>query len=91
MKEDGSEPHERVHKYNLPRRVIKEYFNKRNCFSLPRPTNEEEDLQNLQSIATCDLRDKFVKAADDMYCNVLQEARPYKLNGINLTGTSKCT
>ena len=87
-KESGSGSERHVYEYNLPRKVIKQYFNKRSCFCLPRPADEEKQLRNLDSLPVGDLRPIFIDAVDHLYCNVLQDAKPYAMKGISLTGTS---
>lgn len=52
-----------VEQKNRIRRLVKNFFRERNCFTLVRPTTEEEGLQELEKMNFEQLRPEFVEQA----------------------------
>ena len=46
---------------NRIRRMINSFFKDRDCFTMVRPTENERDLQKLQSMKDDDMRPEFVR------------------------------
>ncbi len=46
---------------NRIRRLIKHFFQDRDCSTLVRPVEDEKQLQNLNQIDNCDLRSEFIE------------------------------
>ena len=51
-----------------------------------RPTEEEADLQNLQSIEDEALRPEFVKAVSVLRTKIFHQVKPKQINGRFITG-----
>jgi hypothetical protein len=50
-----------VEEKNRIRRLLKNFFKDRDCFTMVRPTTEEEDLQKLETLEFSQLRPEFVE------------------------------
>lgn len=77
---------EKVEARNRIRRLIKTFFTDRDCFTLVRPTEEETDLQSLQTIPDSELRPEFVAASQRLRSRILKRVKPKTLNGKFITG-----
>ncbi len=53
-----------------------------------RPTEEERDLQNVQSIDDGQLRPEFVTQMKTLRGRIFKRVKPKQLNGTNITGDS---
>jgi len=71
---------------NRIRRLIKTFFTDRDCFTLVRPTEEETDLQSLQSLPDDKLRPEFVEASKRLRSKIFKKVKPKTLNGKFITG-----
>lgn len=77
---------EKIESRNRIRRLIKHYFNDRDCFTLVRPTEEEVNLQGLQLLPDSELRPEFVDAARRLRNKIFRRVKPKLLNGKFITG-----
>ncbi|CAI2378647.1 unnamed protein product [Moneuplotes crassus] len=77
---------EKVEARNRIRRLIKHFFTDRDCATLVRPTEEETDLQALQSLPDDILRPEFVDAAKKLRSKIFKKVKPKTLNGKFITG-----
>ena len=66
--------------------VIRAYFPERDCFVMVRPTENEQDLQNLQNLPDNKFRKEFLEQSKIFKNKVLKKTRPKRLNGKVLTG-----
>ena len=71
---------------NEIRKMVKEYFPKRDCVTLVRPLLEEGNLQNLEKVDTTKLRKEFIEQVNYLRKTVLNSINPKKLNGQELSG-----
>ena len=71
---------------NRIRRLLKEFFKDRDCFTLVRPVNNEKDLHNLEHLELKDLRQEFVDQYMSLRHKVLNYVKPKALNGRLLNG-----
>mmetsp|Transcript_19811 Transcript_19811/g.36576 ORF Transcript_19811/g.36576 Transcript_19811/m.36576 type:complete len:1656 (+) Transcript_19811:4704-9671(+) len=75
-----------VEEKNRIRRLLKNFFKERECFTMVRPTTNEGDLQRLASKELSDLRSEFVEQVHSLRRRVLGRIRPKTLNGKLLSG-----
>ena len=71
---------------NEIRKMVKEYFPKRDCVTLVRPLLEEGNLQNLEKMDVTKLRKEFIEQVNYLRKVVLNSINPKKLNGQELSG-----
>ena len=71
---------------NKIRNLLKTFFKDRDCFTMVRPSTNEDDLQDLSSKNLDDLRPEFVTQVLELRQKVLEGVRPKKLNGKELNG-----
>ena len=77
---------EKVEARNRIRRLIKHFFTDRDCSTLVRPTEEETDLQVLQTLEDDCLRPEFVEVARKLRTKIFKRVKPKTLNGKFITG-----
>lgn len=77
---------EKVEARNRIRRLIKHFFTDRDCATLVRPTEEETDLQALQSLPDESLRPEFIEAKKKLRAKIFKRVKPKTLNGKFITG-----
>ena len=73
-------------KKNKIRRLIQNYFKEKDCFTMIRPTEDERDLQNVQSLDDSQLRKEFVNQMQNLRHKVFKRVKPKRMNGRVLTG-----
>ena len=78
----------KIESKNEIRRFIKKYFPKRDCYTLPRPVVDEEELQKLDSIPYKDLRENFKEMMTNLKNKVFNEVQAKNLNGSALCGNT---
>ena len=71
---------------NRVRRLIKQVFPDRDCFTLVRPVEQEKQLQSLQSMPDAQLRPEFVEQMTLLRGKIFKKVRPKQLNGKTMTG-----
>ena len=71
---------------NEIRKMVKEYFPKRDCVTLVRPLLEEDNLQSLEKMDVTKLRKEFIEQVNYLRKVVLNSINPKKLNGQELSG-----
>ena len=77
---------EQIEEKNRLRRLICSYFTERDCFTLIRPVENENDLQNIQTIDESNFRKEFLEQASTFRNKVFKKVKPKVFNGKNLTG-----
>jgi len=75
-----------VEQKNSIRRLIKHFFKERNCFTMVRPVENEEDLQNLHSVSDEQIRVEFLNQVKTLRKMIFQQVRPKELFGKTLNG-----
>ena len=73
---------------NVIRENILKYFPNRDCITLPRPVDKDEDLKNLKNIQFNQLKSSFRKEFKILKDKIFKEAVPKKYNGKRLNGPS---
>lgn len=73
---------------NLIRENIVKYFKQRECVTLPRPVESEEDLKNLMNLKLEKLKPSFKFEFLNLKNKIYKESKPKKINGKKLTGTA---
>lgn len=73
---------------NLIRENIVKYFKQRECVTLPRPVESEEDLKNLMNLKLENLKPSFKFEFLNLKNKIYKESKPKKINGKKLTGTA---
>ena len=68
------------------RKMVKEYFPKRDCVTLVRPLLDEDNLQSLEKMDVTKLRKEFIEQVNYLRKVVLNSITPKKLNGQELSG-----
>ena len=76
---------------NIIRQNIIKYFPERDCVTLVRPVDNEDDLKKLNSIPYNNLKPEFKMEFKILKDKIFKEALPKKLNGKKLTGPSLAT
>jgi hypothetical protein len=71
---------------NAIRECIKTFFPRRDCACLVRPTNEESELQNIDSISENKLRPQFLKQMSALTEKILSGVQPKRIMNQCLTG-----
>lgn len=77
---------EAIENKNRIRRLLKGFFPERDCFTLVRPTNSEEQLRKLDLMEISDLRPEFQTQVYKLRERILTKVRPKTLNGRALSG-----
>lgn len=72
---------------NLIRENIVKYFKQRECVTLPRPVESEEDLKNLMNLKLEKLKPSFKFEFLNLKNKIYKESKPKKINGKKLTGS----
>ena len=75
-----------IEEKNRIRNLIKTYFPERDCFCMVRPTENEDDLQNLQNLPDSKFRHEFLEQSKIFRNKVMKKTKPKRLNGKVLTG-----
>lgn len=73
-------------KYNKIRQAILEIFLERDCITLPRPLDQESQLENLTDYDLTALRPKFIKNFEKLQLSALEHCPPKKFEGIEVAG-----
>ena len=74
------------HQNNIIRENIIKYFKERECITLPRPLDKEENLQNLNNIPFCNLKSNFRTEFLILKKKVYETSKPKIFNGKKVTG-----
>ena len=75
-----------IEEKNRVRNLIRAYFPERDCYVMVRPTEDEQDLQNLQLLPDKKFRKEFLEQSKIFRNKVLKKTKPKKLNGKLLSG-----
>ena len=84
MEQTGSS--ESIEEKNLVRKMIKTYFNERDCFPMVRPVENENDLQNLMNLPESKIRPEFIKQSNMLKNKIYMKIKPKTFNGKILSG-----
>ena len=76
---------------NVIRQNIIKFFPERDCVTLVRPVDNENDLKNLTNIPYNSLKPEFKMEFKKLKDKIFKEALPKKLNGKKLTGPALAT
>ena len=76
---------------NVIRQNIIKFFPERDCVTLVRPVDNENDLKNLSNIPYNNLKPEFKMEFKKLKDKIFKEALPKKLNGKKLTGPALAT
>ena len=77
---------EPVLKRNTIRKILKDFFPERDCFTLVRPVNEEVKLRSMESLTEDDLRKEFIDQIDYMRKKIFNNLKEKSVEGRKLTG-----
>lgn len=75
---------------NDVRLAILNYFRSRDCFTLVRPVNDEEQLRSIDQVAYSELRNEFKVQVDALVKEVLSRASPKVIKGSAIQGRHFC-
>ena len=84
MEQKGST--QSIEEKNLVRKMIKTFFLERDCFPLVRPVENENDLQNLMTLADEKIRPEFIKQSVMLRNKIYMKIKPKNFNGKILSG-----
>ena len=73
-----------VLKKNQIRKSICTFFSQRDCFTLIRPLDDEDQLASLEDLEYPQLKDEFREECDTLIHTVRQDLEPKKLHGKEL-------
>ena len=76
---------------NVIRQNIIKFFPERDCVTLVRPVDSEDDLKKLNTIPYNELKPEFKMEFKSLKDKIFKEALPKKLNGKKLTGPALAT
>ena len=77
---------ESIEEKNLVRKMIKTYFNERDCFPMVRPVENENDLQNLMNLSENKIRPEFIKQCNLLKNKIYMKIKPKTFNNKILSG-----
>lgn len=77
---------DQIEQKNRIRRLIKQVFQDRDCFTMVRPVEDEKQLQSLQAMDDKELRPEFAKQIGILRNKIFKKVKPKTLNGKQLTG-----
>ena len=66
--------------------MLKHFFKDRDCFTLVRPVEAEDDLQNLLYLPDVCLRPEFLEQANQLRTKIMKKVRAKKIKGKPLDG-----
>jgi hypothetical protein len=72
---------EGVENKNRIRRLLKHFFRERDCVTMVRPVELEQELQKLDSLPDKFLREEFLQQANIIRNKIMKKTRPKSLNG----------
>jgi len=75
-----------IEEKNRIRRMIKQFFKDRDCFTMVRPVENELDLQKLQSLPDDAFRPEFQHQVENLRSRIYKKTKPKILNGKVLNG-----
>ena len=84
MEQSGST--QSIEEKNLVRKMIKTYFNERDCFPMVRPVENENDLQNLMNLPDNKIRPEFIKQSNMLKNKIYMKIKPKTFNNKILSG-----
>ena len=74
-----------IEEKNRVRNLIRAYFPERDCYVMVRPTEDEQDLQNLQLLPDKKFRKEFLEQSKIFRNKVLKKTKPKTFNFYNFT------
>ena len=80
-----------IEQKNKIRKLLKDFFQERNCLTLVRPLTQEANLQNLDKMELSQLRPEFSEQVNILRKMVLNKMKPKTLNGQELNGEMFCS
>jgi hypothetical protein len=75
-----------VEEKNRIRRMIKQFFKERDCFTMVRPVENESELQKLQLLPDQAFRPQFQEQVESLRSRIYKKTKPKVLNGKVLNG-----
>lgn len=79
-----------IEQKNRIRRLLKSFFQERDCCTMVRPVTKEEELQKLESMKMEELRPEFVEEVMQLRRKVINKVKPKMINGKPLSGEMLC-
>ena len=71
---------------NKIRRMLKHFFKDRDCFTMVRPVESEDNLQNLLNLHDACLRPEFLEQASTLRNKILRKVKAKRIKGKQLDG-----
>lgn len=68
--------------------MITSFFQDRDCYTMVRPTENEKDLQSLQSLSDKEMRPEFCNQMQQLRQRIFKRVKPKSLNGRFITGAT---
>ena len=75
-----------IEQKNRVRRLVRQFFQDRDCHTLVRPIEEEKQLQKLNDIKNDQLRSEFVKQITTLRRKIFRKVKPKQIKGQFLNG-----
>jgi hypothetical protein len=72
---------ESVENKNRIRRLLKHFFRERDCVTMVRPVELEQELQQLDSLPDSFLREEFLQQAISVRAKIMKKTKPKSVNG----------
>jgi hypothetical protein len=73
---------------NEIRKILKDFFRERECFTFVRPINKDKKLRNIQEVPFEELRDDFKQQVTNFVSQVLQSTTSKTVEGVAVSGKS---
>lgn len=77
---------ENVENKNKIRRMLKHFFQSRDCMTVVRPAENEEEIQKLNELDSNTFRKEFMDSMTKIKGKILRKCRPKKFNNATLNG-----
>lgn len=77
---------ENVENKNKIRRMLKHFFQSRDCMTVVRPAENEEEIQKLNELESNTFRKEFIDSLTKIKSKILRKCRPKKFNNATLNG-----
>ena len=86
-----NETTEEAKQKNEIRKILREFFRERECFTFVRPVNQEKKLRNIQDVPFEDLRTEFKEQINYFVERVYSTAKVKLIDGVAVTGVLLCS
>ena len=80
----------KINEFNEPRQCIRDYFPRRQCFTMCKPVEDDSLLRQLDSVREKDIKPEFLAQAKAATDAILAEAKVMSVEGNLINGKREC-